>query len=89
MKRTFILVVAAIAVYAAVSMTLAAILADDEAAPIFGIKIPPGYRDWKLGAWTPRIVSSKRSRSDSNAAFHLLYLVHNERLGCGAVDYGS
>ena len=22
--------------------------ADDEAAPIFGIKIPPGYRDWKL-----------------------------------------
>ena len=23
-------------------------LADDEAAPIFGIKIPPGYRDWKL-----------------------------------------
>jgi Cytochrome P460 len=21
---------------------------DDEAAPIFGIKIPPGYRDWKL-----------------------------------------
>jgi hypothetical protein len=22
--------------------------ADDEAEPIFGIKIPPGYRDWKL-----------------------------------------
>jgi hypothetical protein len=22
--------------------------ADDEASPIFGIKIPPGYRDWKL-----------------------------------------
>jgi len=22
--------------------------ADDEAAPTFGIKIPPGYRDWKL-----------------------------------------
>jgi cytochrome P460 len=22
--------------------------ADDEAAPIFGITIPPGYRDWKL-----------------------------------------
>ena len=21
---------------------------DEEAAPIFGIKIPPGYRDWKL-----------------------------------------
>jgi hypothetical protein len=22
--------------------------AEDDAAPIFGIKIPPGYRDWKL-----------------------------------------
>ena len=22
--------------------------ADDEASPIFGVKIPPGYRDWKL-----------------------------------------
>ena len=22
--------------------------ADDEASPIFGIKIPPGYRDWRL-----------------------------------------
>src|SRR5271157_6337125 len=22
--------------------------ADEEAAPIFGVKIPPGYRDWKL-----------------------------------------
>jgi len=22
--------------------------ADEEAAPVFGIKIPPGYRDWKL-----------------------------------------
>src|SRR5580700_9871973 len=22
--------------------------ADDEADPLFGIKIPPGYRDWKL-----------------------------------------
>ena len=21
---------------------------DDEAAPIFGVKIPPGYRDWRL-----------------------------------------
>lgn len=48
MKRTSILVIAAIAVYAIASMTIAAIRADDEAAPIFGIKIPPAYRDWKL-----------------------------------------
>ena len=48
MKRTSILVMAAIAVFAIASTTLAAIRADDEAAPIFGIRIPPGYRDWKL-----------------------------------------
>jgi len=30
------------------SMALAAGRADDEASPIFGIKIPAGYRDWKL-----------------------------------------
>src|SRR6202453_3443090 len=24
---------------------------DEEADPIFGIKIPPGYRDWKLISW--------------------------------------
>lgn len=29
-------------------ITFAASPADDQAAPIFGIKIPPGYRDWKL-----------------------------------------
>jgi hypothetical protein len=22
--------------------------ADDESSPIFGVKIPPGYRDWRL-----------------------------------------
>jgi hypothetical protein len=32
----------------AVYMAPASGHADDEAAPIFGIKIPPGYRDWKL-----------------------------------------
>jgi len=40
-----LVVVAAIAVAAALST---AARADGEAAPIFGIKIPPGYRDWKL-----------------------------------------
>src|SRR5215472_401603 len=48
MKRISVLVVVAIAVYAIALMSLAASRADDEAAPIFGIKIPPGYRDWKL-----------------------------------------
>ncbi len=29
-------------------LTRASGQSDGEAAPIFGIKIPPGYRDWKL-----------------------------------------
>jgi len=33
---------------AAVWMAPASGHADEEAAPIFGIKIPPGYRDWRL-----------------------------------------
>jgi len=48
MKRISILVGVAIAVYAIALLALAASRADDEAAPIFGIKIPPGFRDWKL-----------------------------------------
>ena len=47
-KRVSVLVLAAIAVYAIAFMTLAAASGDNEAAPIFGIKIPSGYRDWKL-----------------------------------------
>jgi hypothetical protein len=31
-----------------VCMAYASGQADGEAAPIFGIKIPPGYRDWRL-----------------------------------------
>ena len=48
MKRLSLLVVAAIAVCAVAVIAFATNGADDEAAPIFGIKIPPGYRDWKL-----------------------------------------
>ena len=47
MKRISILVIA-IAVCAVALITFAASRTDDEAAPIFGIKIPSGYRDWKL-----------------------------------------
>lgn len=49
MKRTSFLLVAVATVASVVaSSILAAGHADEEAAPIFGIKIPPGYRDWKL-----------------------------------------
>src|SRR6195256_3796653 len=30
------------------AMTVSAGGADDESSPIFGVKIPPGYRDWRL-----------------------------------------
>src|SRR6266849_3541179 len=51
MKRLAFLVVAIAAVAGVVaSLAPASGRADDEAVPIFGIKIPPGYRDWRLVA---------------------------------------
>jgi hypothetical protein len=49
MKRISFLLVAVAAVAGVVAFTAPATgHADGEAAPIFGIKIPPGYRDWRL-----------------------------------------
>lgn len=48
MKRILAFVMAFITVGAVASVTLAANDADGEAAPLFGIKIFPGYRDWRL-----------------------------------------
>jgi hypothetical protein len=49
MKRIAFLVVAVATVDGVVaSMAPASGRADDEAVPIFGIKIPSGYRDWRL-----------------------------------------
>jgi Cytochrome P460 len=49
MKRVALLAVAVATVAGAVAfMGPASGRADDEAAPIFGIKIPRGYRDWRL-----------------------------------------
>src|SRR5271156_6394036 len=49
MKRIAFLLVAVAAVSGVVvCIAHASGQADGEAAPIFGIKIPPGYRDWKL-----------------------------------------
>ena len=49
MKRiAFLVVVVATVAGVVASMAPASGRADDEAVPIFGIKIPPGYRDWKL-----------------------------------------
>jgi Cytochrome P460 len=52
MKKVSIPGIAAMAVCAVAFMTFAASQTtdqtNDQAAPIFGIKIPPGYRDWKL-----------------------------------------
>src|ERR1700690_3823532 len=49
MKRIAFLLVAVATLAGVVAFTARASgHADEEAAPIFGIKIPPGYRDWKL-----------------------------------------
>ena len=49
MKRIAFLLVAIAAVAGFVAFTVPASgHADEEAAPIFGIKVPAGYRDWKL-----------------------------------------
>src|ERR1700760_2978971 len=39
---------AAMTAWLAVAMPLAAGRADDDASPIFGVKIPAGYRQWEL-----------------------------------------
>ena len=49
MKRIALLLVAVVALAGVVAyMAPASGQADGEAAPIFGVKIPPGYRDWRL-----------------------------------------
>ncbi|MGA3240478.1 MAG: cytochrome P460 family protein [Bryobacteraceae bacterium] len=48
MKRISILVFAAMAACAIGAVLFAAGRANNEASPIFGIKIPPGYRDWRV-----------------------------------------
>src|SRR5215471_6549884 len=44
----FLLVAVATVAGVVASMAPASGHADEEAAPIFGVKIPPGYRDWRL-----------------------------------------
>src|SRR5580698_9109698 len=44
----FLLIAVATVAGVVVASALASRHADEEAAPIFGIRIPPGYRDWKL-----------------------------------------
>ena len=49
MRRIVFVLVAVVALAGVVAyMAPASGQADEEAAPIFGIKIPPGYRDWRL-----------------------------------------
>jgi hypothetical protein len=49
MRRIVFVLVAVAAVAGIVAyMAAASGKADGEAAPIFGVKIPPGYRDWRL-----------------------------------------
>jgi hypothetical protein len=56
--RIFVLA-AAMAVGLSGAMTLSAGGADDESSPIYGVKIPAGYRDWKMIAVAQLLVSGK------------------------------
>lgn len=47
-RLVFLLIALAAAAGAVVCISAASAPTDGEAVPIFGIKIPPGYRDWKL-----------------------------------------
>src|SRR5262245_27408921 len=48
MRRIVLALSGAAALGAAAAMAPISGQADEEAAPIYGIKIPPGYRDWRL-----------------------------------------
>ena len=49
MRRIVFVLVAVVALAGVVAyMAPASGQADEEAAPIFGVKFPPGYRDWRL-----------------------------------------
>ncbi len=49
MKRIAFLLVALATVAGVVAFTApASVHADEEAAPLFGVKLPPGFRDWRL-----------------------------------------
>ena len=48
MKRISMLVFATMAAGSIVAIPFAAGRANNEASPIFGVKIPPGYRDWRV-----------------------------------------
>jgi hypothetical protein len=47
---TYLLVAVVALIGVVVYMAHASGRSDEEADPIFGIKIPPGYRDWKLSS---------------------------------------
>jgi Cytochrome P460 len=59
--KWFCLVLVTVAALAGVTtyMTLASGQADGEAAPIYGIKIPAGYRDWQLIAVKQLLIPGK------------------------------
>ena len=50
----FLLVVVAAAAGVAVSLAHATGQAGEAASPIYGVTIPPGYRDWQLISLSPR-----------------------------------
>jgi hypothetical protein len=56
---TFLLIAIAAVAGLAVSTARASGATDTEAAPIYGVTIPPGYRDWKMIAVAQLLVPGK------------------------------
>jgi len=60
MKRMPVVVIAAVMAIAVIgTMTFSAEGADEASSPIYGIKIPAGYRDWKLIAVDHLLLAGK------------------------------
>ena len=69
MRRTRFLLIAVVTLAGAVAyMARASGQSDEEAAPLYGVKIPPGYRDWKLIAVDHLQVAGKADQFALNSA---------------------
>ena len=58
-RMVFVLIVVAIAAGVIAFTPALSVHADEEASPIYGVKIPAGYRDWKLIAADHLLVAGK------------------------------
>jgi hypothetical protein len=53
---------------------------DEEAAPIYGVKIPPGYRDWKMIAVNQLVVPGKADQLRAQLGNEIAIKAFKERI---------